>query len=148
MQSRSRNIPASPEISSVGSIITVGTPQYRVTVECGVYDLAAAPRRNEVAGVTVLPTVMVSPTGPLVVPALEHTPEAMPELMPQAAPGQPRLSLVVPTLNERENIADFLAAVRHTLDEAIPGSYEVIVVDDDSPDRTWEIAAGLSSGFP
>jgi len=58
------------------------------------------------------------------------------------------LSLVVPTLNERENIAEFLAAVRHTLDEALPGDYEVIVVDDDSPDYTWEIAANLAPGFP
>lgn len=92
--------------------------------------MAAPPQNSEVAG------VIVSPSGPLLVPAIDVT------------AGQPRLSLVVPTLNERENIVDFLAAVRHTLDEAIPGSYEVIVVDDDSPDRTWEIAAGLMSGFP
>jgi dolichol-phosphate mannosyltransferase len=61
---------------------------------------------------------------------------------------QPALSLVVPTLNEGENIADFLASVRHTLDEALPRRYEVIVVDDDSPDGTCEIAAGLMAGFP
>ena len=58
------------------------------------------------------------------------------------------LSLVVPTLNERENIADFLAAVRRNLDEALPGAYEVIVVDDDSADRTWEIAAAPDARFP
>jgi dolichol-phosphate mannosyltransferase len=58
------------------------------------------------------------------------------------------LSIVVPTLNERENIGDFLAAVRQTLDAAIPGKYEVIVVDDDSADRTWEIAAQLTETFP
>ena len=40
---------------------------------------------------------------------------------------------MVPTLNESENIIDFLAAVRHTLDHALPGRYEVIVVDDDNP---------------
>lgn len=82
------------------------------------------------------PRIIVAPKGPLIVP--EATP----------APGLPTLSLVVPTLNERENITQFLAAVRQTLDAAIPGQYEVIVVDDDSPDRTWEIAAGLMSDFP
>jgi dolichol-phosphate mannosyltransferase len=30
----------------------------------------------------------------------------------------------------------------------MPGAYEVIVVDDDSADRTWEIAAGLMPEFP
>ncbi len=65
-----------------------------------------------------------------------------------ASDTQPVLSLVVPTLNESENIADFLSAVRHTLDQALPGRYEVIVVDDDSADLTWQIAAGIAVGFP
>ena len=80
--------------------------------------------------------IIVAPTGRLIVPPLTDT------------SGAPALSLVVPTLNERENIADFLAAVRRNLDSSIPGDYEVIVVDDDSADRTWEIAAGLMSEFP
>ncbi len=81
------------------------------------------------------PTVL-APTGPLIVPAVI------------AEPGQPELSLVVPTLNEAENIADFLAAVRRTLDACLPGRYEVIVVDDDSADGTGVIAAGLMESFP
>ena len=56
--------------------------------------------------------------------------------------------MVVPTLNESENIVDFLAAVRRTLDSCLPGCYEVIVVDDDSADGTGAIAAGLMDGFP
>lgn len=80
--------------------------------------------------------IIKSPIGRLVVPAVE------------SPAGMPLFSLVVPTLNERENIGDFLAAVRHTLDRAIPNQYEVIVVDDDSPDRTWELAASLMDGFP
>jgi dolichol-phosphate mannosyltransferase len=80
--------------------------------------------------------VIVAPTGPLIVPAVTD---------PATAPA---LSLVVPTLNESENIADFLAAVKRNLDLALPGDYEVIVVDDDSADRTWEIAAGLMPEFP
>jgi dolichol-phosphate mannosyltransferase len=80
--------------------------------------------------------IIDAPTGPLVVPPLDAS-------LPDIA-----LSLVVPTLNESENIADFLAAVRRNLDLAVPGRYEVIVVDDDSPDRTWEIAARISETFP
>jgi dolichol-phosphate mannosyltransferase len=53
------------------------------------------------------------------------------------------ISLVIPTFNEGENIAAFLQAVRRVLDEAVPGGWEIVVVDDDSPDRTWEIALGL-----
>src|SRR5215510_11227204 len=61
---------------------------------------------------------------------------------------RPLLSLVVPVLNEAENIADFLTAVRRVLDRELPGSYELIVVDDDSTDGTCETAAALLEGFP
>ena len=91
--------------------------------------LALAPRQSETEN------IIAAPTGPLVVPVVA------------GGAAQPVLSLVVPTLNESENIADFLAAVRHTLDQALPGQYEVIVVDDDSADRTWEIAGRLRERF-
>jgi dolichol-phosphate mannosyltransferase len=100
--------------------------------------LAVVPRSTEagnIAGCVAVHTT-AAPTGPLIVPAAV------------SGDAQPLLSLVVPTLNESENITDFLAAVRHTLDQALPGGYEVIVVDDDSADRTWEIAARLGEGFP
>ncbi len=100
--------------------------------------MAIAPQSSDagnIAGYAGVPT-MAAPTGPLIVPAV--SPDDT----------RPLLSLVVPTLNESENITDFLAAVRHTLDQALPGRYEVIVVDDDSADRTWEIAARLGEGFP
>ncbi len=35
-----------------------------------------------------------------------------------------------------------------TLDEFIPGDYELIVVDDDSPDHTWEVALSLMQEYP
>ena len=92
--------------------------------------LAVAPPNSEAEN------VVAAPTGPLIVPAVV------------AGDAQPVLSLVIPTLNESENITDFLAAVRANLDQALPGRYEVIVVDDDSADRTWEIAARLCSTFP
>ena len=55
------------------------------------------------------------------------------------------LSLILPTLNERDNLApllDRLARELHGCD------YEIILVDDDSPDRTWEEAERLRARHP
>ena len=46
-----------------------------------------------------------------------------------------RLSLVVPTYNERANITGLIAAVSRVLEGL---DWEIVVVDDDSPDRTFE----------
>ncbi len=55
------------------------------------------------------------------------------------------ISIVVPTYNERENIEELL----RRLDSSMRGfEYEVIVVDDDSPDGTWEAALELSQKYP
>jgi dolichol-phosphate mannosyltransferase len=63
-----------------------------------------------------------------------------------AAPLQPAVSIVVPTYNERSNIRLLLAAVATALG-ATP--WEMIVVDDDSPDGTWrEVAAAAREGAP
>jgi dolichol-phosphate mannosyltransferase len=53
------------------------------------------------------------------------------------------LSLVIPTYKERDNIKNVVRILSQLLDESIPGDYELIVVDDDSPDRTWEVAESL-----
>ena len=58
------------------------------------------------------------------------------------------LSLVVPTYNEGKNLVILIASLVETLDEFIPQAYEIIVVDDDSPDRTWEIAQSLQPNYP
>jgi dolichol-phosphate mannosyltransferase len=51
------------------------------------------------------------------------------------------LVVVVPTYCERENIAELI----HRLHRALAGiQWEVILVDDDSPDRTAELAQSLS----
>ncbi|MBW4612164.1 MAG: glycosyltransferase [Desmonostoc vinosum HA7617-LM4] len=58
------------------------------------------------------------------------------------------LSLVIPTYKERDNIKNVVKTLSQLLDESIPRDYELIVVDDDSPDRTWEVAQSLIGKYP
>jgi dolichol-phosphate mannosyltransferase len=58
----------------------------------------------------------------------------------------PELSLIVPTYNEVDNIATLACRVHEAL--ASHCRYELIVVDDDSPDGTAEVARGLDSEYP
>jgi dolichol-phosphate mannosyltransferase len=53
-------------------------------------------------------------------------------------------SLVVPTYNEAKNVVAMVESLTELLDRACPDAYEIILVDDDSPDRTWEIAQNLN----
>lgn len=58
------------------------------------------------------------------------------------------LSLVIPTYKERDNILKVIQILTQTLNESIPGDYELIVVDDDSPDLTWKVAQSLTQEYP
>ncbi|QOV24372.1 glycosyltransferase [Anabaenopsis elenkinii] len=58
------------------------------------------------------------------------------------------LSLVIPTYKERDNIQKVIQILTQTLNESIPGDYELIVVDDDSPDLTWKVAQSLTQEYP
>jgi dolichol-phosphate mannosyltransferase len=57
-------------------------------------------------------------------------------------------SLVIPTYNESKNIEALVSILSNLLDRLLPNDYELIVVDDDSPDRTWEIAQSLMPDYP
>ena len=57
-------------------------------------------------------------------------------------------SLIIPTFNESGNIEPLIAELCAILDRAWTGRYELIVVDDDSPDGTWERAEKLSVSLP
>ncbi|MBE9058549.1 glycosyltransferase [Sphaerospermopsis sp. LEGE 08334] len=58
------------------------------------------------------------------------------------------LSLVIPTYKERDNIENIVNILTGLLDAAIPNNYELIVVDDDSPDLTWQVAQSLIPDYP
>lgn len=58
------------------------------------------------------------------------------------------LSLVIPTYNERQNIAALVTQLTQLLERRLPGDYELILVDDHSPDRTWELGLTLAASFP
>lgn len=57
-------------------------------------------------------------------------------------------SLVIPTYQERHNIEKIIKILTQLLNEFIPRQYELIIVDDDSPDGTWEIAQSLIAEYP
>ena len=57
-------------------------------------------------------------------------------------------SLIIPTYNECKNVKTIVEKLSLLLDGNIPGNYELIVVDDNSPDRTWEVALSLTPEYP
>src|ERR1700676_1005195 len=63
-----------------------------------------------------------------------------PESLPQAV-ALPQLSVIVPTFNERDNVTTLF----RRLEAALSGvNWEVIFVDDNSPDHTWDVVRGLA----
>jgi dolichol-phosphate mannosyltransferase len=59
-----------------------------------------------------------------------------------------RLSLVIPTLNEAKSLPALVQQLRECLEPVLGEAYELIVVDDDSPDRTWAVALELLASQP
>lgn len=86
-----------------------------------------------------LDTLTPVPSGALVVPPLPEDSREERSLF---------LSLVIPTYQEARNISPLMQQVTQLLDQVLPRAYEIIVVDDDSPDRTWEIAQSLIPHYP
>ncbi|HKN22918.1 MAG TPA: polyprenol monophosphomannose synthase [Terracidiphilus sp.] len=60
---------------------------------------------------------------------------------------QETLALIIPTLNEAENIRGVLNRTRSVLDP-VGINYEILVVDDDSSDGTGEIVSAISLEDP
>jgi len=71
---------------------------------------------------------------------MNNTIKPGPEALPQTA-SLPLLSVVVPTFNERDNVTVLYRRLAATITD-IP--WEVVFVDDNSPDGTWEVVRGLA----
>jgi glycosyltransferase involved in cell wall biosynthesis len=65
---------------------------------------------------------------------------------PEAASTLPRVSVVVPGLNESDSLPELARRVQHALEPV--GPYELIFVDDGSTDDTWEQIAKLNADNP
>jgi dolichol-phosphate mannosyltransferase len=80
-------------------------------------------------------SLLTCPVGPLVVAPLDGDPAV-------------DLSLILPTYNEGKNIVPMIEQLISVLDNVAHLQYEIIVVDDDSPDCTWEKALGVAEKHP
>lgn len=60
----------------------------------------------------------------------------------RAVPAMRTLAVVVPTYNEAENLETLVAEISAALKGI---DYEIVIADDDSPDRTWKKAEAISS---
>ncbi|MBM9575661.1 glycosyltransferase family 2 protein [Leptospira sp. 201903070] len=56
----------------------------------------------------------------------------------------PEISVILPTYNEKENVPILLPKIAKALQKH---RYEILLVDDNSPDRTWEVAENLRKKY-
>lgn len=93
---------------------------------------------------------LTTPVGSLQIPFLEQIEGIISNnsYILEDAPKLVKLSLVIPTYNERDNVIPLVENLSQLLDRKILDQYELIIVDDDSPDRTWELAGKLTSDYP
>jgi len=59
----------------------------------------------------------------------------------------PEISLVIPCYNEEGNLRELVKAIRAAV-EPLQISYEVVITDDCSKDKSWEILKELAAGDP
>lgn len=57
----------------------------------------------------------------------------------------PAVSVITPTFNEADNVPILVDRIHRALGE-LP--HEIVIADDDSPDRTWEVAERLAADDP
>lgn len=80
--------------------------------------------------------LLPTPEGPLVVAPLGEHQERV------------RLSLIIPTYNEATNVVPLIKSLEALLTPRLGASFELIVVDDDSPDGTWKVVQAILPAHP
>ena len=58
-----------------------------------------------------------------------------------------KVALIIPTFNEAGNIKKLVELISAKLNEAVGNSYQIVIVDDNSPDGTGKIADRLSKKY-
>jgi dolichol-phosphate mannosyltransferase len=86
-------------------------------------------------------SLLFAPLGPLLIP---EYPSPSLDLAKQTV----YFSLIIPTYKEANNIHNIVTVLTKILNQALGDDYELIVVDDNSPDNTWEIAQSLTKEYP
>ncbi|TYQ28378.1 glycosyltransferase [Pseudanabaena sp. UWO311] len=59
-----------------------------------------------------------------------------------------KFSLIIPTYNESKNLVKLVEILTQLLDNYFNHNYELIIVDDDSPDLTWQVGLDLLPNYP
>jgi dolichol-phosphate mannosyltransferase len=62
-----------------------------------------------------------------------------------SAAAAPEVTVIVPTINEAENLPELLRRIDAALR---PATYEVLIVDDNSRDNTSEVCKELAKTYP
>lgn len=79
-----------------------------------------------------------APSGPLVVPD-----------SPPGGPTRIHFSLIIPTFNESKNVGVLIPRLIELFEPVLGADrFELIVVDDNSPDLTWQVALELANTYP
>lgn len=89
-------------------------------------------------------SLLTVPTGALTIPEMDMASA----LSDRPSGSDIELSVIIPTYNESANVPTLVAQLTALLDDELPSAYELIVVDDNSPDRTWEVAAQMMADYP
>ncbi|PZU98893.1 MAG: sulfonate ABC transporter permease [Pseudanabaena sp.] len=71
-----------------------------------------------------------------------------PSLEPLSSENEIKFSLIVPTYNESKNLAKLVDILTRLLNDYYGDRYELIIVDDDSPDLTWQVGLDLMPSYP
>ncbi|MBA7593824.1 Undecaprenyl-phosphate mannosyltransferase [subsurface metagenome] len=58
------------------------------------------------------------------------------------------IDVVIPVYNEEHILAQSIAALRQFLKENVPQSWRIVIADNGSSDKTWEIAQALAREHP